>query len=923
MIQTHGRVLVPEVMQTSLMDCGPAALKAVLEGFGIAVDYDALRERCETDVDGTSIDALAELGAELGLTSHEVLVARDSFLLPEARCLPAIVVTRSGGGPLHFIVVWSTWGPFVQIMDPGSGRRWLRKQRFLEMLPELPIPISIAKWRKWAATDNALAPLRARMRAIGIYTAKANALFGSAEQDPSWHSFAALDAGVRMATALVKSRALGSGAEAARLLEGVLRPTSVGSPTARAVIPKRFWWANEDDRSLDKLVLRGAVIVHFAARSPGVVASTVNVHRRAGVDSNAPADDGASIASADAWPADVLPDALKRELAATTLRPMRSLWQVVRFDSQGSLRWLVAAMIASAALVPGEALLLRAVLSAHHYLALDYQRAAGVAAVLVLIAALLALDLSAAAAIRRIGLGLELRFRVAFLEKLPLLPDKYLRSRPSSDMAGRGHAMHRLRGIPALWAQAARGLLTLLATATGLIWLYPGGALWTVLLASVALVAPSLARRSLGESGIRLRTHGSALDRFYLDALLGVTPIWVHGAERAVRCEHEKMLTEWARTARSMHVQGTGLQALQLFASTSIAVALVASYVRSGGDVSGILLLAFWALRMPAAAQELVIAQLALRSLRSVALRLLAPLAASEAESALADASRPPAPAGESRSRPSQGVRLRLDRVTVRVGGHTLLQEISAEIPSGSHVAIVGASGAGKSSLLGLFLGWLTPSEGSVAVDGEPLNAERLARLREETAWADPAVRLWEQSLYDNVVFGDDGDAERALPAVIACADLFEVLGQLPEGMQADLGEGGVRVSGGQGQRVRLGRALMRERARLVILDEPFRGLERARRREMLGRVREHWPRVTLLFVSHDITDTLDLDRVLVLDAGRIVEDGVPSGLMADPCSRYAALVRAEQALRTELWSAAQWRRQSIQNGRLLELERT
>src|SRR5262249_41284670 len=93
--------LVPEVLQASLMDCGPAALKAVLEGFGMTASYDNLRERCATDVDGTSIDALAALANDLGLESHQILVPRDHLLLREASCLPALVVTRSGGGLLH------------------------------------------------------------------------------------------------------------------------------------------------------------------------------------------------------------------------------------------------------------------------------------------------------------------------------------------------------------------------------------------------------------------------------------------------------------------------------------------------------------------------------------------------------------------------------------------------------------------------------------------------------------------------------------------------------------------------------------------------------------------------------------------------------------------------------------------------------
>jgi ATP-binding cassette subfamily B protein len=599
---------------------------------------------------------------------------------------------------------------------------------------------------------------------------------------------------------------------------------------------------------------------------------------------------------------------------------MRELWRIARRDSHRALPWALAGLCASALLVPVEALVLRGVLSIEHYLALDYQRVLGVAAALTLMAVGLMVEQSSAAAVRRIGLGLETRLRVAFLERLPLLDDQYLRSRPSSDMAGRAHAMHLVHEVPVLWAQAARALLTLLATACGLIWLHPQGAILTVIAVLASLVVPYLARRSLTETNLRLRTHGSALERFYFDALLGVSPIRVHGAERAVRCEHEALLTEWAGTAKSLHVQSTWLQALQLLTSTSIAAALVTAYVTSGGAISGLLLFAFWALRLPAIAQELAVTQLALRTLRATALRLLAPLIVPlRAASDGAPAADVPAASDAL----GVAVAVAFERVTVRAGGHELLRELDATIAAGEHVAIVGASGAGKSSLLGLLLGWHEASEGCVLLDGERLDATRLARLREQTAWVDPAVRLWERSLYDNLVFGHDARPHELLPIAMERADLAEVLAQLPEGLQANLGEGGLRVSGGQGQRVRLGRAQMRDRARLVLLDEPFRGLERDRRQALLHNARRHWPQATLLFVSHDIQDALQFGRVLVMADGRIVEDGDPTALVEEPNSRYGALFRAEQALRDQLWRAAHWRHAAIERGELLELEAT
>jgi ATP-binding cassette subfamily B protein len=255
--------------------------------------------------------------------------------------------------------------------------------------------------------------------------------------------------------------------------------------------------------------------------------------------------------------------------------------------------------------------------------------------------------------------------------------------------------------------------------------------------------------------------------------------------------------------------------------------------------------------------------------------------------------------------------------VTVVAGGIPLLLDIHLEIASGEHVGIVGASGAGKSSLLGLLLGWLGATEGSVSIDGRSLDAERLRELRNETAWVDPAIQLWEQSLLDNLAYGDDERIDETLPPALSGADLLEVLERQPEGLQSNVGEGGARLSGGQGQRVRLGRAFMRRQPRLVLLDEPFRGLERERRRELLRRARQHWQKATLLLVSHDVDDTNELDRVVVIEGGRVVEVGDPRALLQNPESRYASLSQRARALRQELWSAAEWRKLSVVGGRV------
>ncbi len=97
--------LVPEVIQSSAMDCGPASLKALLEGFGIAASYGRLREACQTAVDGTSIDTLEELAVSLDLDAEQVIVPVDHLLFPETRTFPAIFVTTQPNGSTHFAVL--------------------------------------------------------------------------------------------------------------------------------------------------------------------------------------------------------------------------------------------------------------------------------------------------------------------------------------------------------------------------------------------------------------------------------------------------------------------------------------------------------------------------------------------------------------------------------------------------------------------------------------------------------------------------------------------------------------------------------------------------------------------------------------------------------------------------------------------------
>ncbi|MFO1353106.1 MAG: cysteine peptidase family C39 domain-containing protein [Gammaproteobacteria bacterium] len=143
------RWLAPEVVQTSAMDCGPAALKCLLEGFHIPVSYGRLREACQTDIDGTSIDMLEQVAVQLGLDAAQVMVPADHLLIADN--LPALVVVQLADGLTYFVVAWRLHGAWLR---DGSGerRRWVPKQRFLGDLYIHRQPVAASVWREWAGS---------------------------------------------------------------------------------------------------------------------------------------------------------------------------------------------------------------------------------------------------------------------------------------------------------------------------------------------------------------------------------------------------------------------------------------------------------------------------------------------------------------------------------------------------------------------------------------------------------------------------------------------------------------------------------------------------------------------------------------------------------------------------------------------------
>ncbi len=861
------KFFAPEVVQTSNLDCGPASLKCLLEGFGIPVSYGRLREECQTSLDGTSIDTMEFVAQQLGLDAEQIMLPPDHVTLPEANALPSIVVVKLSSGLTHFVVLWRKHGKFLQVMDPAKGRRWVSARCFAGELFEHTIGVAASDWREFANSDEFQSALQARLLALGISRRIDKTFRTQAREQTSWYGLAGLDAAVRLTHSLVSSGAVRRGREAQRFITQFAKSADL--------IPARYWSVQGPAAQGDaaQVLMRGAVLVRAKSK-------------RAGADTNAQ------------------PSGIKAALKQQSVSPGRALLSLLWQSGAGSLTVVVFALLAAAAGTIIEALLFRTLFDVSGELALAGQRMVAISAIVLFGLALLVLELPIFQNVARAGRQLENRLRMAFLSKIPRLPDRYFQSRLTSDMAERSHSTHRLRHLPDLLRQLLRAIFELLATAAGIIWLDPSTASLVLIAVAAALIPAFLTQPLLAERDLRVRSHAAGLTRFYLDAMMGLVAIRAHGAERNVRREHDSLLRHWAAAALRLQRAVVSTEGVQLAAMFGLVAMLLLTRPLADGSIGRALLLVYWALNLPSLGQDIAALTRQYPSCRNLTLRLMEPLDAPEDKS--------PECEQTGLATPPQ---IEFEDVGAEASGHRILSQVSVRIEAGAHVAVVGRSGAGKSSFIGVLLGWLKPNQGRVLIDGDSLNHEA---LRQSAAWVDPAVQLWNRSLLSNLTYGQDqagGEIGRAVDGAL----LRQVLESLPDGLQTKLGEGGALVSGGEGQRVRLGRALLRNGVQLVLLDEPFRGLDREKRRELLQRARQFWRRQTMLCVTHDIAETKAFDRVLVMEHGTIVEDGNPRELAINEASRYARLLKAEMQTRTGMWGAGLWRRVRIHSGQALE----
>jgi len=225
---------------------------------------------------------------------------------------------------------------------------------------------------------------------------------------------------------------------------------------------------------------------------------------------------------------------------------------------------------------------------------------------------------------------------------------------------------------------------------------------------------------------------------------------------------------------------------------------------------------------------------------------------------------------------------MRFDRVSLRYASaeRDALTDVSLTIRPGETVALVGSSGSGKTSLVNLIPRFYEPSAGRLFVDGHDITTLTLSSLRAQVALVSQDVLLFDDTVAANIAYGAmSGSSREAVERAAAAAHALEFIRAMPQGFDTEVGDNGTRLSGGQRQRIAIARAILKD-APILILDEATSALDSESERQVQAALDTLMQGRTTIVIAHRLSTIEHADRIVVLDAGRIVEQGTHAALL-------------------------------------------
>ncbi|MBK6734727.1 MAG: ABC transporter ATP-binding protein [bacterium] len=380
------------------------------------------------------------------------------------------------------------------------------------------------------------------------------------------------------------------------------------------------------------------------------------------------------------------------------------------------------------------------------------------------------------------------------------------------------------------------------------------------------------------------------------ESIGGIATLKVHNAQGHEKRRFEAMIAEYQRDGERRAWLSAALEAgiqmalwICLIGVVVYGFVLAARGQASGGQLVAFLLLAF----------RVAVPLASLSSLYAEGQGAAAAAARLDDIFALAPERDPAEAVPPVRHEPAairlEGVHFRYPPAPGSDAAREVLRGIDLEIGAGQWVGLVGPSGSGKTTLAGLLMGLYPPTQGRLLLDGRPYADFDPADLRAAMAFVAQEPVLHDISLAENIRFGLAGADEAAVRRAAERAGVTGFADQLPAGLETVTGERGVRLSGGQRQRIALARAFLRDPG-ILVLDEPTSALDAASEEAVRLAMRELMRGRTTIVIAHRLSLVRDLDVIVVLADGQIVEIGNHSQLMATP-GLYASLYSSQQGL--------------------------